>query len=93
MKNRRLNDIEAVQNMRKGPEIQHNTSESTSVRKIDNGFVTTKSGFDGERFHESQEFTPHDPRSGKKVPSDQDGSTLRRANEYLTRAGSNLKNF
>lgn len=85
MKNKisRLNDTAAVAAMPVNAMRAGANRETTeSVRQIDNGFITRRSHYDGDRYHSSEVFTPHDSHA---AASEAGQGTMHRAKKYLER--------
>lgn len=78
----RLNDTAAIAAM--PMEDQHSTH--VSIRKIDNGFVTTRSSSGQHGFSSSETFTEQRPdQDGEIHGPDDSGDSMRRAAAYLKR--------
>lgn len=93
MANKRLSDTAAIQS---SPPIGINKSVNVKIRKIDNGFIISKSVCDGNNYSHSEVFSEKEPAiENLTLPGgveEQPGKDmLKRTAEYLNRTDSNIK--
>lgn len=82
-KSSRLSDTAAVVGVPEfGPE--RNESHSVSVRKIDNGYIVSKSSCSNGRYESSEEYAATPPQLAGKEQS----NAMAKALDYMKREGS-----
>jgi hypothetical protein len=81
MARKRLSDVNAVKSMRVGGSHDEGYSESTTIRRITNGYVTTKSRCDDSGYKSEEIFTEQKPSTTESSLVGE--SSLRDAAKYL----------
>ena len=83
MARKRLSDTAALKSQRAGSSHDENYSETTSIRRISNGYVTTKSRCDDSGYKSEEIFSVEEPSATES--SLVGGCSLREAAKYLKR--------
>lgn len=79
----RLNDTATLQGI-PAYSLERNESRNVSVRKIDNGFITTESSCKDGRYESSENYSLTPPDLGE----DRSENPMKRAIDYMKREGT-----
>lgn len=84
-KTSRLNDTAAVASM----PVSEGHYASVSVRKIDNGYITSRTSNHGQNYVSTETFSENQPDlDGGIHGPDSEGNPMRRAAEYLAKTNA-----